>query len=811
MPAKRDRRIDPRRKRALTALVLLVLFAGNVGLKVRLYPDHPLHVSDPALRYRYARMIAEGDPVPDVDPKVQAPEGLRVRSLLFLLQDAAIGGTYRIFTSLSPGTSFDVYLKWFLCVFSSLPLLAVFFAARLLFKSTAAGLVGAALYAVAVPGFQRTIGTYLREEFALPILFSSFCLFLASTDALPQGKRAHLWGALSGALMGIALSSWHLSGFFLLVFVVAVAIAGFAKGDLGPVSVPLLYIVGFAAIAGAINEPLRNRWFLLSPPMMIGYSLLVAYGLSRRFHASRKVILASFVLMAAVGLVLVWWLSGSRGEYGHVYALVVSKIRFLLDKPANPSDLSEEARLLWLGPFQSPSLSSFLYGFGALALAAIYPAVVLIKRFARGRASRGQIMLLLMTAAFFGFYVLIRRLEVFAVFFMTTLVASLYPLLSSRFPRVALLLPGLLLAFEAYKAFSYPRPNPLSTALKGLSGPAVESPSIQDPDRGAIFRWIRDVTPGDAVFLSRFAVSPMIVTYGERAAVLQPIFETQGIRDKVMECMSAFYGPEEDLFELCSRYEVDYVLYEANQLLDSGELSDRYMTDHLTIGTDCAAFRMHFEPERLAHFEPVHGTDYFRVFRVGVQGKDAGYRLPYSPQYDPLIFGAHRMGMTVSDSLIARGWETLRSGLSLARQGGTLMESGALADAARSFRMALGLLPRLEHARLALGECYRRMRRYDLAETVYEEMIRLNPGNPVGYLNLAAAHAHGNQPDRALDALENGLGQAPENVDLWLFRARLHRGLGNRKEAAESYEEVLRLAPHRSDVRREMNDLGGGS
>ncbi|MFQ5906949.1 MAG: hypothetical protein ACE5JA_10325, partial [bacterium] len=123
-------------------------------------------------------------------------------------------------------------------------------------------------------------------------------------------------------------------------------------------------------------------------------------------------------------------------------------------------------------------------------------------------------------------------------------------------------------------------------------------------------------TPTDAVFLARFAVSPMVVTYGERAAILHPIFETKHMRKKVLECASAFYGFERELYNLCKRYGVDYVLYEANQLLDDSELGDRYLTDNLRLTTNCAAFGFHFAPERLRGFIPVFQTDYFRVFEV---------------------------------------------------------------------------------------------------------------------------------------------------------------------------------------------------
>ncbi|TET80293.1 tetratricopeptide repeat protein [candidate division TA06 bacterium] len=791
-------------------LVLAGFLSANVAFKARAYPEKPLYVSDSAMRYRYANMVSRGEQIPEVDKKLQAPEGLKVRSLLFLFQDKTIGLTYRIFSAFNPRVSFDLYLKWFVCIFSSLPVVAVFFVGSSVWKNRMSGLIAAAFYAVSIPSFERVIGHYLREEFALPFLFFSLYFFLGSIGHSQNRKAANAYGFFAGVFTFLALSSWHLSSFYFLVFLVGVAIVAFSRADLKPVMRPTLYVVGFAVLAGFLNEPLRTRLFLASFSAVIGYCLVVTYAASLRFRMDRRTAAGVLIPLIIVSLVLVALLSPNRGEYGHVYSLVFSKAQFLLDKPDDPGSLSRDARLLWLGPFQSPSLFSFLYGFGAIILASIYPLGVLLRRWVRRRATQSQEIILFMSLVFFLLFLFIRRLEIFAVFFIVVLIAGIYELLRGKGLFIALSLLSIIFAFEAFKATTHLRPSPITETLGRIKRPQVERPSIHDRDRTEIFRWIERFTRADAVFLARFAVSPMIVTYGQRTAVLHSIFETKHIREKVYECTSSFYRTEKELYDVCRKYGADHVLYEANQLLDNGELGDRYLTDNLKLMTDCAAFKLHFAPEGLHYFTPLFQTDYFRVFEVREKpGEQEAHYLRYSPQYDPSLFMVEEMGPSFSDSLVNVAWESIEKALGLVQQGTALAAEGGFSDAARMFNIALGLMPRLDRARLALAQCYRRIGRHDLAVAEYRKMIELDPLNVRVYIALAGNYREQNLLMRAVDVLQEGLELLPMDLNLQYRVAENYRDLGDTAEAVEYYERILEIDPSNGYARNEIERLRG--
>jgi len=762
------------------------------------------------MRYRYARMAAMNEPIPEVDRKIQAPEGLRVRSLMFLLQDKTVGVSFRLMRSLRPGLEFDSYLRWFVCVFSSIPVIAVFLAGSTLWRSRFIGVVGACLYSVSVPAMERVIANYLREEFALPFIFLSFSFFLASVSNSESGRKSNIYGFLAGASIFISLSAWHLTGFYLLVFLIGATLVTFLRPDLKQVQRPLLYVVGFGVLAGALNEPLRVKMFLVSMPMMLGYCLVVSYAVFARFRTSRRVAAALLAVLVIASLLLVSVLSPSRGEYGHVYSLILSKARFLLNKPADPSLLSPDARLLWLGPFQSPSLFSFLFGFAALFAVAIYATFGVLRRWMKGATTQGEMLLIYMSIVFLVLYLFVRRLEVFLIFFVVLIVAGALKDSGKKKMTILAALLSVLFLFEAYKVVTFAEATPLKEALLKIKRPEVESPSIHDRDKGEIFRRIKSSTPTDAVFLARFATSPMIVTYGERASVLHPIFETRQIRERVLECASAFYGLEDELKRVCSKYGVDYVLYEANQLLDNSELGDRYFTDNLKLMTSSVAFLMHFAPEWLRHFDPVYQTDYFRVFVVRDRPREnipTPVLLPYSVQYDASVFGIDKMWAVFSDSLVAEAWQSMEEAFALSQKGGEFMKQGLYEKAAEYYGQTLELLPRLVEVRFALAECYRRMERHDLSAATYREMIQIDPYNIAAYTGLAAIYREQDLFTIAVEALEEGLMILPGNLYLMHELAATNIELGDTTSAIAQYMRMLELAPSRDDIRRALEEL----
>jgi tetratricopeptide (TPR) repeat protein len=781
-------------------LVLATALGFSIAVRARNYPNRALFHSDAALRYRYAEMVGQGRPVPVVDSLVQAPEGLRVRALDFILEDVVAGSVFRLVTRLAPTLAFSVYLKWFVCLCSSLMVLIVYLLGSALWQSRAAGVLSASFYAASLPSFERVLGNYLREEFTLPFIFLSLYCFMRALAERAGSRRAHVAGLGAGVFVFLALSSWHLSSFYLLCFMVAAGLVLFWSADFVPVVMPLRYVVAFTVLAGLVNEPLRGKAFLISPPVMLGACLLLVAAGYQRLGFSRRVAGALVVALAGLLIGTAMLLAARLGQFGHVYSLVLAKLKFLGVKPTNPELLPIQARLLWLGPFQSPSLASFLQGFAVVSLAALYPLARLAARAWRRLATRTEVLVLLFTPGFFLLYLLVSRLEVLAIVFVTLLLGGSLVLTGRRQRRALFAGLLLLLAFEVTKAAYYPRlesrVGALAKVLRGSKARSIETLSLQDTDKSQIFSRIKAETPRDAVFLARFAVSPMIAAYAGRAVVLQSVFEDNWIRQKVLECMAAYYGSESTLYALCRKYRVTHVLYEANQLLDNGQLGDRYIVDKLRLPTDCVAVTMHFRPESLRCFTPIFQTEYFRVFQVRDQpGDPASCRLPYALQYDPEIFAVDQMGDTFSDSLEAAGWKRISEIMARNMEGDKLVQANRLQDAADAYREALVWAPRQENVRLSLAACLWQIGRIDLAAQEYERLLQTAPENAEALCNLGIAYAQQGATEKAIAQFEKALNVDPKSVTVLINLALIYERAGQPERAIGLLEQARAIDP----------------
>jgi tetratricopeptide (TPR) repeat protein len=250
------------------------------------------------------------------------------------------------------------------------------------------------------------------------------------------------------------------------------------------------------------------------------------------------------------------------------------------------------------------------------------------------------------------------------------------------------------------------------------------------------------------------------------------------------------------------------VLYEANQLLDNGELGDRYIVNRPRLSTDCAAFRMHFQPESLHYFIPMFQTEYLRIFKVREQpGPPVPYWLRYSLQYDPVLFHVNEMRDTFSDSLVAVGWSEVSRILALVDEGDRLAAAGKSDEAAKAYTSALDRAPEMEDTRMALGTLRWRTARPDLAIREYQQVLEQDPYNQDAYLALAGVYRQQQSLPMARDVLSQGLEALAGNPNLMDALAAVEAQAGDTAAAIAQYEALLRVVPGEEDVLRRLELL----
>jgi hypothetical protein len=758
----------------LVAATLYKIAAFERAPRFDPHDDTCLFWTESAFHYRYARMVGLGESIPALDRDVQFPEGMRVFREETVVMEYAAGLTFRVARLVAPGLPFHRWLVWFVCAFSSLSIAAAFLAGRALWGSRAAGLVAAFAYGLSPFSFNRLIGNYGREDFALPILFLSFAAFVASLREGPGRRRRF---ATRGALfLAAGLASWHVSRFYATFFFVALAPIGLALAtDREGFARTLRVAVAALLAAGALVPVLREKAFLLSPGFLVAVALLVAAEASWRRGLARG---RSIALFAAIAVVLFGAASlfptGER-DYSHVTGLAVEKIRHLGKKPTDPAALPYDARVLWVEAFESPSLASMLIaGSTLLAWGAIALALG-ARRLAARRLDAAQAFAVVFAFLFTGLYLLLDRFSPFAVFFVAAILPVVLPPSAPRRTAVLALL-ALTAALQISYDLRFDRDNPWRRSVLATFPPRAPKEIPNFGNNVRLVRWMRRHAPERAVTLTWYPTGPMVLTDTWRPINLHSKFESRALRDKERRMIEALYGDrEEDFFRLCSEFQSDLFVYQANLLLDRSSSSSRYMADRMILPTTSPAFLFHYRPEALRHFTLIYQDGFYRVFRVHEEGEEVFPPAPiaYEEMFDPSVLGANP-GATFDDRATGRTLGLLLGRINRTQDGVDLVRRQARAQ----------------------------------AEAVFREVLRASPDCADALAQLALLVSEAGRTDEARFLISRALTTHPDYPELHTVRGVILERAGLAEEAAAAYRQALEIAPGYDLARRHLARVG---
>ncbi|KAF0126055.1 MAG: hypothetical protein FD189_1392 [Elusimicrobia bacterium] len=630
-------------KKAAALLLLFTLFAAFSLFKVRLFSLSPgfdradgtaFFWSESAFQYRYAKMVSEGLPVPEIDEAAQFPEGARPREEFTLGMELLSGGLYRLLFGGGQGPPFHVYLTWFISFYTSLTLLAVYGLGLALGGGRAGGLLAAFFYVSARISWARAVNGFNYEDFALPLLFGGLAFFIGAMKE--EGHRRTVYSVLSALLTAAALAGWHFSRFYLLVFAAAAAAVLLTRRDGDRALAPLAGALAASVIAALSVPVLRAGGLLLSPPLILLAALAAALYAGRAFGlppGRRAVVfLGAAALLAASAALLP---GADAREYSHVYSLFAEKVRFLLAKPADPLLLPFEARVLWVEALETPGLHDWFTWLSVLLPLGLPPFLYEAWRL-RGGAPAHRFLFFALTAAFLLASFFAVRMFLFGAFFLAVCSAAWPEMLKrtaaalGRKKTAALAAACLALALAS---------DLLAYGLKPRPG---SPPTFYRGDVKTLVEWARANTGKDEPFLGNLGASAALLAYADRPTVINPKFETRRLRDKFERFARALFESERELHALCLEYGASYFIHENHFVLDGSKKSFRYLAGNLRLPADSAAYRMQFDPGSLNLFAPAHQTSTFRVYKVVRPGEKAAaaHPFPYDPIYDPRVFGA---------------------------------------------------------------------------------------------------------------------------------------------------------------------------
>ncbi len=749
-------RRDPGREIALVVLLVAALATvGVFGASLKQQRFELLGQSadgtfwmESAQRFRYMRMVAQGEEIPAVDARMQAPDGYPTRSDT-ILQEELYGRLIRAAraraeetgaTAPSPAASARAISRW-VSASSVFPMALLVLG---LTRRRDAALVGAAAFLFALPVAERGTGAALfREDIAVPALLWHLA-FLGMWTRRPRHVRGdaptphNAPAALaSGVALAVALLLWKVVAFHLLLLAGFFATAFLLRRDR-----PARLATGWAllmlpAVAACfLPLHLRHDGFLTSTAMLASYGLLFAFAGAA---LTKKAPVAWLVAGAGVFAAARFALPREAG-LDHAWETIIAKLRYLDRKPDDPSLLSFHARHYWTGNYFSPTLLRLARDWPFLAAAAL-PGLVFAVRWwpAKGGEGAGREpdrppptrllegdgpavplrpaashFVIWLVVALGGSYLLFSKLQLFAAIAAAALVGLGFAAVRRLRRPLRAAIVGLILVGVAHSWGAVPGADVL------LPPPPASSPTVVFPpasmNRMATF--VEEHTGPDDPILASFVVSPFLLTYLDRPTVLHCFFEGD-LLGRLEEVVTARFGSEEELADVARKYGAVYYLHEAHHSLRTdARMSQRYIADRIDWPADAVVMKMSFAPESLRHFELVAEDGFFRLFRV----RDEPGRARRTETPTPLwnrrlfthLFGDPLKGSTPRDDglrpvHLLHIEQQAEDFLERSRRGGFPQREWALQKAAE-------VAPYRPEPHLGLAKLYGEMGRHDRAE-----------------------------------------------------------------------------------------------
>ena len=795
------------RKYGLVLLVLFGLYGLSIGLKAHLFHpyDHhdefsPVYNTEAAVHLRYAAMAARGEKIPALDIRAEYPDGFAVFQRSEIFEELVAGGLHRL-----PGLDrvpIQRFVEYFDWAWSGLSLFALFLFCMVLTGNRAFSLLAALAYSIAAPALLRTVnGFFIREIFTLPFIF-----FHLSFVLLSFRKGGWKYPALASLFMLAIVASWQMWRFVYMAVFVFILVKYFANNGRQELKNRIAWLVtGHAAafLLAAIAIPsMRAQGGLSEIPISLTLGAAVFMQIELWFRRIPRWLAGLAGLLAAGCLIL--FVPGTR-EHNYIYVMALLKIRYFLAKPPDPAAVPLIVRMLWAGPFNSPSLREALYMPLTYWLWGILSFVLLGSAFIRGKTDDARGLFLYLLAGYAAGFIFFSRLSVFLIFFLCAGIAVVLSELDLRDRKSAVFAALAVLACLGMETKKTWELNSLDPFLSGV----FDKMKIVQPVRNFssrvdtaldIVSYIRSSVPENAAILTRYAFSGFLLYYTGRPVFLSPLYGKQ-TSDKIRLYTEAMFGPEENFYRLCKKNGVSYVVYQSDIAMLTNSDSERYMIDRLSPGKDETVSLMHYSPADLKHFILVHQNPFMRVYRrndLAGPAPDASARRNF-PLYDGSMAGrlAKRPNDLFLDFQEADGLVFLAN---------RFFQAGRIEEAAELNADALRIFPFHAEALLNAGRLEFSRRNMEQAVRYFEAAYRLDPGPDERYAMSMTLLMAGRNAEAA-GQLRKILEEDPCHLAALSDLCLLSWMAGRKDEAVRTAGRIASCGQDKAEVSRILGDL----
>jgi hypothetical protein len=558
---------------------LVLLFAVTLGLALRLAPglrDPGIEFqSDAAFHARMVRAVLASGALPARDTRGGAPEGRDIGALVPPGLYHAGAAFHRLLpwgnvTGENGRRALEISLMAFEALAGALVAVPVWFATRALARDARGAACAALAIAVMPSSLDRTFGDSLRPDALGTLLIVTHLAFLLR--ALRRTGRV-TDSLLAAFALAAALVVWRVA------LVIPALEAIFVLGRVAWRGVEAEVREAFlptALIATLLCFPLRYlavmRYALSFPSLLVVAAALATLvprlGPGRSRPPWRLAMLAGLIALAWVAAVVC-----------AVPSPLAPILRLLAARASWPRSTPDPITMLMLGVEEPFALSPLaLFSPQQLSAAGVwFVAAPLVLLWGRGRAGIARAapaptLLAFLALAFTAMTLLFPANAVVAAPVVAIVLGWVWASLlrapagspsgaaSRRASPKRRARFAIQLAFMACLS---------ATAIAG-SMLALSRRSRLEPDFAAALRFVREQLPGDARVASSWELGYDIESTGERATLVDGLFESPLDRRRVLELNAAFMAPGTDsLARLCRRLGADWVLVPPGEKLET--------------------------------------------------------------------------------------------------------------------------------------------------------------------------------------------------------------------------------------------------
>jgi tetratricopeptide (TPR) repeat protein len=756
--------------------------------------DTALFWTEASFQYRYARMVAQGEKIPTTDYAAQYPEGVKPFEEFTLCMELVTGYLYRLFFSKTQ-IPFHIFLIYCIAFYSSLSVFAVYLLSKEVWRNSLSAILSVFFYIICKAHWARTVLGFSYEDFAFPFIFISLFLFIRSCRVEQQTIKNNIFSIFSGLSLLTALSSWHFTRFYFLVFTTVIGLYYFLHYyediQIYILMRSLLIVAVFCLLGGILIPVLYSKQFLFSLPMLICYSLFFVTLLKLRFHYGRLKSLLCFVLFIAVSLgITASIFQKNLSDYAHVYLLFIHKLLFLGQKPANPGLIPFDARVLWVSGFDNVPVKDLVWFLSVLLPLGVVAILIMFIDLFKRRNSLSLEIFLYIGISFLFLNLMIQRLTTFSAVFLSVCISKYLENFSQRKILTRYIIVGFLASSFLLASQFSAKVSQLFTSRK------IALASIYEPDKKQIVNWIKENTQPNDVFLTGFGTGPLVLTDTGRFINLHPKFESKQIRDKFKHFLSALYNSEEKFYDLCKQFKVNYFLYQINFLFDSTQEYYRYFANKMKIEKNSVVYKFHFEPETLRFFSLVYQLNSFRVYKV-TNKKEATskYHASYNPIFDISLFDSKSENNIFDDTKVDEVFPKITHQINLAGQGIENVKKDNHEKAYNFFMQALALDIPNPVVYFYIGNLFLYTNQFDKAIENYKYALEIDNNMGEAYANLSSAYIKKHMYWKALKYIQKAISLDPLNSDNYSTMGIIFLQQRKLKEAKVYFEKAINLDP----------------